>query len=139
MDNFILFFIILILLLILFYFFLLSFSKTTVQIGKKTIEVELADNFFKKSIGLMFRKSLDEDKGMIFFLDNKNTSFWMKNVNFDIELICIKNNKVKDIIEMSYNSSKLYPVLDTTYAIEVNKDFAKNNNIKINSSFIMNR
>lgn len=56
----------------------------------KPVTVEVADTPTKRTLGLMFRKSLENGKGMWFvFPDEKELVFWMKNVSFPIDIVFI--------------------------------------------------
>jgi uncharacterized membrane protein (UPF0127 family) len=65
--------------------------------------VELADSLYEHSRGLMFRKQMDLDKGMLFiFKEEKRRSFWMKNTLIPLDIIWI--NKDKKVVFISRNS-----------------------------------
>ena len=110
--------------------------------GKKIeIQVEIADNSFKRTLGLMFRSSLGENEGMLFiFPDEKQRAFWMLNTKIPLDAIFFDSNrKVVEIIQMepcvglscpSYPSKKA-----AKYVLEVNEGFAKRNNITNNMIF----
>lgn len=56
-------------------------------------QVELARSFFEKNRGLMFRKELATDRGMLFIYDQEGIySFWMKNTLIPLDMIWINNN-----------------------------------------------
>lgn len=58
--------------------------------GMARIEAEIADEPGEIARGLMFRRGLDEGKGMWFvFPDDAPRTFWMKNVAFPIDIIYI--------------------------------------------------
>jgi uncharacterized membrane protein (UPF0127 family) len=48
--------------------------------GEVEVTVEVADNLWERSTGLMGREELDEDAGMVFLVDEPTSSpFWMKD------------------------------------------------------------
>lgn len=51
------------------------------------VDLEIADEPKERTLGLMYRTRLDEEKGMIFvFPYSQPLGFWMKNVPFDIDI-----------------------------------------------------
>ena len=126
-------FIFLIALLIVAMILLVYPRKMRVCLDLVCFNADIADNFIKKSIGLMFRNSIADDYAMIFFMDGGNSSFWMKNVNFPLELICIKDNSVIDIMQMEKcdKDCKQYITPAIDYAIEVKPGFCASRNIKV--------
>ena len=56
--------------------------------------VELAISPEERSRGLMFRESLDQDKGMLFIFEKEEKhAFWMKNTLIPLDIIWIDHNK----------------------------------------------
>ena len=82
-----------ILLLLLLFLSQLKFEKRKLVLedknGKKIeLQVEIADNSFKRTLGLMFRSSLGENEGMLFiFPDEKQRAFWMLNTKIQLDAI----------------------------------------------------
>lgn len=64
-------------------------------------KVEVAKTEFEKQRGLMFRKSLAENKGMLFVYDKPSfVSFWMKNTLIPLDILFIGSDlKIKSISE----------------------------------------
>lgn len=118
-----------------------SFSKKLgkVEIGNTTINVEIADTFLKRARGLMFRKVLPENYGMLFIFNySARTSFWMKNTLIPLDLIFIDNGRVVEIKESlspCKGECKIYTSKrPAKYVVEVPAGFVKKNDIKINTS-----
>ena len=62
--------------------------------GQKVL-LESACTDSKRVLGLMNRPSLSENTGMVFIYDgNVEQSFWMKNVNFPLDLIYLREGTV---------------------------------------------
>ena len=72
------------------------FAKTaTLKSGDKTYSLEIADTPEKREKGLSERKSLPENRGMLFTFDQPDTyAFWMKGMQFPIDIIFLNGNKV---------------------------------------------
>jgi len=101
------------------------------------VEVELAENIVAQAKGLMFRKSLAPNSGMLFvFSDELQRTFWMKNTKIPLDLLFISTDKkiveIKENFEpCQENSCPTYrSQLSAKYVLEVNAGFVKNNNIQ---------
>lgn len=121
----------------------IEFPKTKIEIAGKTLEVEVAKSHAERERGLMFRKSLPENSGMIFIFENEQPlAFWMKNTLIPLQIGYFDGNrKLVDLQEMvpaplgdsrprSYPSKK--PAM---YALEMNKGWFTKNNIKLGTQF----
>lgn len=117
-----------------------KFSKRNIKIAKKTIVVEVAETEPQLEQGLMFRKTLDEDSGMLFvFKEEKLLSFWMKNTYIDLSIAYInKKKKITEIIDMVAvpPGSKIYPTsypskMLNQYALEMNRGWFNKNKIQV--------
>ena len=116
------------------------FKKQTMTLvsGKvaKKITVEVAETDDQHERGLMFRKDLAKDNGMLFvFGDEMTRSFWMKNTLIDLSIGYFnKDKKLVDVQEMKAVTSILqqdipsYPSqAPAQYALEMSaKWFTKN-------------
>jgi uncharacterized membrane protein (UPF0127 family) len=101
----------------------------------KKLLVELADNELKRTYGLMDRKSLASNHGMLFkFPYAHHLRFWMKNTYIPLDIAFINNaGKIEQIVEhmiplstRAVTSSNL-----CRYALEVPAGWFKENGIKI--------
>ena len=63
--------------------------------GKHHFEVEIAKDEATREKGLMFRKYLPEDRGMLFEFDTEEpVEFWMKNTPLSLDIIFIDHTGV---------------------------------------------
>ena len=90
--------------------------------------------------GLMYRKSLYENRGMLFvFTDEGRHSFWMKNMNFPLDMIWISKNRTVAHIERDVPPCRsdpcpsYVPDKKALYVLEVNANFTIRNNISLGS------
>jgi len=78
--------------------------------------LDIADSEEKRSFGLMSRKKISPNSGMIFlWKDSKIRSFWMKNTYFNLDLFFLNSEGI--IVEI-YKNAK---ALDETYISSKNK------------------
>lgn len=100
----------------------------------KKIEIEIADNGQERIQGLMYRKSMDEAKGMLFiFQEEAQQGFWMKNTPLSLDLMYV--NKDKEIVKIHKNtipfSERDIPSeKPAMYVVEVNAGFVDKYGIK---------
>lgn len=92
-----------------------QFLKKTIQVGKKNLQVEIADSPEKAARGLMFRTSLKENDGMLFIFQNEEIRhFWMKNTFIPLSIgFFDKNKKLVDIQEMQPVTSEMQKNIPT--------------------------
>lgn len=58
-------------------------------------DIEIADDQYEITTGLMFRKKMDTNRGMLFlFPDVSMRSFWMKNTIIPLDIIFISEDNV---------------------------------------------
>lgn len=101
-----------------------------------TIDIEIANNDEKRTQGLMWRKEMPKNSGMLFIFDaEKQLSFWMKNTLIPLDIIYV--NRFKEIIAIHKNTVPLSEISipskqPAKYVIEVNAGFCNNNMININ-------
>ena len=73
-----------------------AFVKTSSGIE---IRVEVADTSRKRSLGLGKRTELKKDWGMLFVFENsKKHRFWMKDMQFDLDIIWLDNYRIVHIL-----------------------------------------
>jgi uncharacterized membrane protein (UPF0127 family) len=98
------------------------------------INIEVADNNQLRARGLMYRRSLPENAGMLFFQSMEEIqSFWMKNTYIPLDMIFV--NADKEIVTIHANTAPLkewnYASTEPAlYVVEVNAGFANRYGIR---------
>ena len=68
------------------------------NIAGETIKLEVAQTPEQQAIGLMYRESLADDRGMVFPFDfERQARFWMKNVPISLDMIFLNGDRVVGI------------------------------------------
>lgn len=116
------------------------------KVGGQNLQIEIADTPEKMAAGLSGRPSLNSNQGMLFDFKNQKVfpQFWMKDMNFNLDLIWIadgkivgitpnvpapvkdQGSKIKDAAVPSYSPPK--PV---DQVLEVNAGWSEKNNIEV--------
>lgn len=98
------------------------------------VNIKLAETTLEKIKGLMFRKHLGENEGMLFVFERpKETNFYMRNTFIPLDIIFIdQNNRIISIGEGVPLTETLIPSKGKcSYVLEVNKGFSKKYNVNI--------
>ena len=74
----------------------------TLHMGGREVQVEVANKPATRFSGLMYRRELDEDTGMLFiFPDSARRAFWMKNTLIPLSVAFIdEKGVIENILEM---------------------------------------
>lgn len=115
----------------------------TISIDGIKLTVDVVETAEEKAKGLSGRTNLEEEKGMLFIYEEPGLySFWMKDMNFSIDIIWIDENlNVVDITENFKPES--FPAIatpqkSTLYVVEVNAGWAQEHRIHIGSPVMLN-
>ena len=124
---------------------LMPSAQKTVTINGKVIQVRIADTSDKRVKGLSGVKSLDQNSGMFFVFDTKQTKplFWMKDMLIPLDIIWIGNGKIvqidknipaptKGTVDSKLTRYSADKPID--YVLEVNAGFCDQNNVKVGDS-----
>jgi uncharacterized membrane protein (UPF0127 family) len=72
----------------------------TLRVGNAVFTVELATTMLQQERGLSFRKDLAPDRGMLFLFGSGSVqNFWMKDMNFPLDMIWISGDKVAGFVQ----------------------------------------
>jgi uncharacterized protein len=98
------------------------------------VEVEVVKTPEARALGLMYRKELPAQQGMLFVFEQEAVqSFWMKNTYIPLDMIFIdKKRRVVGIVHDAAPMTTTSRQVDapSSYVLEVNAGFAKNNGIQ---------
>jgi uncharacterized membrane protein (UPF0127 family) len=115
-----------------------NIKEPVLHIGSINIPVEIAKTEAAREKGLSSRPSLDKNKGMLFIFSKSDFhQFWMRDMNFPIDIIWINDGKVVGItpnVSNDFDSvgPQVYsPPQPAQYVLEVNAGFSAEKNIEI--------
>lgn len=120
------------------------YNKADIRIGGKIIHADIADTDCKKELGLSGRKLIENNEGMMFvFAVNDYYGFWMKDMNFPIDIVWINNDFVITGIEKNLQPAT-YPEIFgnkylAQYVLELPAGTIFENNIKVGDKIVFSQ
>lgn len=127
----------------MFKFFLLLFSsalfaaeslpKVTLTAGLYLIQAEIANTPQSRSLGLMYRKKLEKNQGMLFIFETEQRHcMWMRNTLIPLSVAFIdKQGRIINIEDMQPKTENPHCALQTVpYALEMNQGWFQSKNIQ---------
>lgn len=117
-----------------------EFSDGFIFIGDHQIQFELADNAAEQAVGLSTKTGLESNQGMLFAFTEPNIpSFWMKNMQFPIDIIWIHQDRVVGVVsnvqpQPGVPDSELttyFPETPVNFVLEVQAGWAEQNGLQI--------
>lgn len=114
-------------------------QSPTAEINNVKVTLMVADDEEEMQKGLSKRKELKENTGMIFLFEKSGKySFWMKDVEFPLDIIYLQGDTIIDIKKnvppQAGNEGVLpvyVPVADSNRVLEVNGGFSDKNRLKV--------
>lgn len=107
------------------------------------IDIEIADDDMQTTQGLMYRRSMKPNRGMLFiFPDVEERSFWMKNTLLSLDIMYLNANK--EIVSISENAppkseESIWSEVPAKYVVEVNAGFVSQYQIKVGDRITFKR
>ncbi|MBU1124649.1 MAG: DUF192 domain-containing protein [Candidatus Omnitrophica bacterium] len=101
------------------------------------VTAEVCDTEKTRSRGLMFRKELADNRGMLFIFEKEAAySFWMKNMRFPIDIIWLDKNKTiidmhNDVLPCKDVCKNYIPAQPVLYVLEVGAFFIEHYGVVI--------
>ncbi len=109
-------------------------QRIPLYLHEKEIQVEVAKTPEERSRGLMGRKQLGKDEGMLFIFETEDThEFWMKDTLLPLSIAFIdKDNRIVWMTEMKpLTLDSHVPPRPVLYALEMNKGWFSSHGIKV--------
>ena len=113
------------------------YSTTQVKIGGKTCKALIADSFFKRAIGLMYRESIDWDTCMLFVSKRDGAeNLTMQNMLFPIDAVWLDGNlRIVDMMmglkpDRGFTFKSYNPKGKARYVLEFKSGFLRKNGIR---------
>src|SRR3989338_4893696 len=109
--------------------FFVESGKKILTVANQCFEVGIADNALTRAQGLSGRPSLGENEGLLFvFSSPGNYGFWMKGLNFPIDIVWLNGDKIIGFSENLqpepeknvFNLSIYYPPVEADKVLEIN-------------------
>jgi uncharacterized membrane protein (UPF0127 family) len=110
-----------------------SLPKVTIHLGPAALNTEIASTPREGEIGLMYRRSMPDNNGMLFVLPVGVAQFWMKNTLIPLSIAFLdKNGTVLELHDMQAMDTHITrsDSDQVAYALEANLHWFDLNGIK---------
>lgn len=109
-------------------------TVVTAEQSRFDVRVELARNDEERARGLMYRRTLGVDDGMLFLFPGESVqSFWMRNTYIPLDMIFIRaDGSIAGIVENAVPESETPRTVGkpSRYVLEVNGGWCRRNGVK---------
>ena len=119
----------------------IDFAKAEIGINNKSLTVEFAQTQEQRARGLMYRKSLCDDCGMLFHFDPaRQASMWMKNTFVPLDVAFIDGKGVITDIKplMPHDLTSVGASKVVSYALEMNQGWFAANKVRVGDQISVN-
>ena len=121
-----------------------SYKTADITIGQETYTVDIASTFKQLKIGLSGRPHLKEKQGMLFVFNNPRVlRFWMKDMEFALDVLWIKDEKIIGISKNVLHPSKAGETITmqsparVDKALELNAGVTDRYDIKVGDTIVI--
>lgn len=117
-----------------------EFEQASVTLNGQTYAVDFAKSAQQRAQGLMFRKSLCSDCGMLFrFSPPKQASMWMKNTYIPLDVAFIdKKGTITDIKPLQpHDLTSVGASTKVMYALEMNQGWFARHDIQVGDHIVI--
>ncbi len=112
----------------------------SLSINDIELAVEYADEQHERALGLMYRRELCENCGMLFKFDRiKIASMWMRNTLIPLDVAYINAfGRITDIKQMEpEDETSISSSVPVRFALEMNQGWFEKNNIKVGDDVML--
>lgn len=115
-----------------------DYERRSVKLGKAHYKLYVADSEPKRMRGLSEVEKMPTDQGMVFIFEEPDTyGFWMKDMNFPLDMIFLRDQQVVDVKENILPSTFpqiFYPIAAADAVIELHIGQIQKSGIHIGDS-----
>jgi uncharacterized membrane protein (UPF0127 family) len=107
-------------------------ETTTIEVEGHSVEVEIAELQKERERGLMGRKDLGPDQGMLFmYRDERPRSFWMKDTPLPLSIAYAdRKGTIVKILDMEpYSEAHYQSIYPAMYALEMKQGWFQQNDV----------
>jgi uncharacterized membrane protein (UPF0127 family) len=113
-------------------------DRISLEINGRALATEVSSDEPSRRLGLMHRKTLPENSGMLFiYPEPERLSFWMKNTHVPLSIAFIDDRgaivQIRDMEPL--DEREVRTDHRVRYALEVNRGWFERNGIKVGDSF----
>lgn len=111
--------------------------RSDTGLAKDTLTVRIADNMFKRYLGLRQADSLDTGTGMLFVYTNERTrTFTMEGMKIPLDIVFINSNRaIGSIHSVSPGRESIRSPHKSMWVLETRYGWANRNNIRTGDMF----
>lgn len=124
--------------------YLSNISHTSVvDVGGNSFSVQVADDASERRLGLSGQDALENDEGMLFIFNEPDRyGFWMKDMNFSIDIIWIDENlrvvQIEEEVSPSTYPERFIPNIEALYVLEIYTGQSEAQGIKLGDQVKLN-
>ena len=104
----------------------MNLRRVKLQAGMRLVDAQLAETPLQRQIGLMFRKELPPNEGMLFVFEQKQTQcFWMKNTLIPLTAAFLDDDgTIVNLADMAPQTTQSHcSAKPVRYVLEVNQGY----------------
>ncbi|OGV95677.1 hypothetical protein A2W24_05405 [Microgenomates group bacterium RBG_16_45_19] len=109
------------------------------QVGQAKLKVEIRDSEAGRNLGLSYRQNLPNNEGVLFvFPVAVSYPFWMKGMEFDLDMVWIKDGRVVGVSEAVKAPGNNHGKVETVFppqavdrVLEVNSGWVKEKGVQV--------